>query len=120
MKHLKSLNEFFDSADIRDNIYNYEPHNIEKSLKSPLNKVITQLLASVEGLREFDSEIQNNILIYTHQINKDVYKFFVIPSPTKDLYNCYFNINTLQQAKVENVTIVEIIIFISESIKTIK
>lgn len=118
MKNLKSLKEFFDSTDIRDNLYNYNPQHIEKSLKSPLNRTLTQLIGSVDRLREFESEFQNNMIIFTNTIGKDVYKVFVMPSEDGKKYNCYFNKNTLQLDKEENVSIGEVIAFIGDTIKT--
>lgn len=66
MKHIKSLNEYFDSEELRD-IKSFDKSKFIRNYGNTLNSLLTKLLAHNEYLNEFDSEINGNFLSFYYK-----------------------------------------------------
>lgn len=66
MKHIKSLNEYFDSEELRD-IKSFDKNKFIRNYGNALNGLLMKLIAHNEYLNEFESEINGNNLSFYYQ-----------------------------------------------------
>jgi hypothetical protein len=69
MKHIKSLNEYFDSEELRD-VKDFDKNKFMANQGNILNILLTKLLARNEYLNEFDAEINGNNLSFYYKDEK--------------------------------------------------
>lgn len=69
MKHIKSLNEYFDSEELRD-IKSFDKNKFIRNYGNALNGLLMKLIAHNEYLNEFESEINGNNLSFYYKDDK--------------------------------------------------